>query len=53
MDAEFEEFVKSVWCLVFSMEERGITVDSDPWWGQDYARVHRQCAELLDKHHIK
>lgn len=49
MDNEFQEFVKSVWCLIFSMEERGITVDTDQWWGQDFARVKRECEHLLEK----
>jgi hypothetical protein len=38
-----DEFTNRVWCLIYSMRERGVTGD-DPWWGQDFLRVQ----ELLE-----
>jgi hypothetical protein len=39
---------KSVWCLIVSMKERmGDTVYDDGWWGEDYARVEKECKKVL------
>ena len=32
------EFENKVWCLIYSMRERGYKGD-DPWWGQDFLGV--------------
>lgn len=42
---EIDPFVNSVWCLIFSMIERGQD-GSDPWYGQDFLNVKRQLEEM-------
>ena len=39
---------KSVLCLIVSMKERmGDAVYDDSWWGEDYARVEKECKKVL------
>lgn len=39
---------KSTWCLIVSMKERmGDGVYDDSWWGEDYARVEKECKKVL------
>lgn len=47
-ESKEEAFAKSVWCLIVSMKERmGDTVYDDSWWGEDYARVEKECKKVL------
>ncbi len=44
-DFVIDPFVNSVWALIYSMIERGVT-GSDGWWGQDFLAVKRQLEEM-------
>ena len=44
-EPHIDPFVNSVWCLIFSMIERGVD-GSEPWWGQDFLMVKRALEEL-------
>lgn len=39
-----DDFTNRVWCLIFSMRERGVTGD-EPWWGQDFLAVQRMLEQ--------
>ena len=40
-----DEFVNSVWCMIYAMVERGVE-GKDPWWGEDFLSVKQQLEEM-------